>query len=311
MNQQLDDYIKQARASGQSDAQIMTSLLQSGWNQAQVNEAFGIPLQQVPQSQYVPPLQQPIQQNYIQPRKGNIFLKIIVTIIIIFIIVSLIGGAVGFFFFQRLFGTLGFFSQIKQSSQYVQQAQKVAQQLQSQTNNQTANSNDTTNSLVKVAIHCEDLLSKTDMSQALGINASDIVVSEESGGDCAGNSTPNCTYTANNFLVSFNISSGMGCDSSTGASITNAEDSYNETKGMFCGQNINQIKGLGSEAVSANVDVGNICGITFLSSNKKYYATKLLVISLGEINGMKYEKAVDINNGIKFGKIIDNNLNKY
>ena len=60
MSQQLDDYIKQARASGQSDAQIMTALSQSGWTQAQVNEAFGLPNPQV--AVPPPPPTNPLQQ---------------------------------------------------------------------------------------------------------------------------------------------------------------------------------------------------------------------------------------------------------
>ena len=55
MNQQLDDYIKKARSSGQTDAQIMQALLQSGWSQAQVNEAFGI---SNPQANATPPAPQ-------------------------------------------------------------------------------------------------------------------------------------------------------------------------------------------------------------------------------------------------------------
>jgi hypothetical protein len=43
MNQELDNYIKQARASGQTDDQIKQALVKSGWNQVQINEAFGIP----------------------------------------------------------------------------------------------------------------------------------------------------------------------------------------------------------------------------------------------------------------------------
>ncbi len=40
---EIADYIKKSRASGVSDAQIKQSLLQSGWNEIQVNEAFGVP----------------------------------------------------------------------------------------------------------------------------------------------------------------------------------------------------------------------------------------------------------------------------
>ncbi|MCX6724123.1 MAG: hypothetical protein NT155_03085 [Candidatus Staskawiczbacteria bacterium] len=43
MDNQIQKYIEQARASGQKDEQIKQTLLQSGWNQAQINEAFGIP----------------------------------------------------------------------------------------------------------------------------------------------------------------------------------------------------------------------------------------------------------------------------
>lgn len=43
MNPQLDAYIKQAKASGQTDEQIKQALLATGWKQEQINEAFGIP----------------------------------------------------------------------------------------------------------------------------------------------------------------------------------------------------------------------------------------------------------------------------
>lgn len=43
MNPQLQDYIKQARSTGQSDEQIKQALTQSGWSQPQINEAFGVP----------------------------------------------------------------------------------------------------------------------------------------------------------------------------------------------------------------------------------------------------------------------------
>ena len=78
MNQQLEDYIKQARVSGQTDAQIMTSLLQSGWSQAQVNDAFGIPNPQMAAPPPPPPenllQQQPNFENPLmkyKPTEGN------------------------------------------------------------------------------------------------------------------------------------------------------------------------------------------------------------------------------------------------
>lgn len=43
MNQDLENYIRQARSSGQTDEQIKQSLMQNGWGQADINEAFGVP----------------------------------------------------------------------------------------------------------------------------------------------------------------------------------------------------------------------------------------------------------------------------
>ncbi len=40
MNQQLDDYIKQARAAGMNDEQIKSELLNSGWGKTDINPAF-------------------------------------------------------------------------------------------------------------------------------------------------------------------------------------------------------------------------------------------------------------------------------
>lgn len=40
-NQQLLDYIQKAKEAGQTDWQITQSLLQIGWSQEQINEAFG------------------------------------------------------------------------------------------------------------------------------------------------------------------------------------------------------------------------------------------------------------------------------
>ncbi len=59
MDEQTKKYIEQARASGQKDEQIKQALLKSGWNQAQVNDAFGIPN---PSGSVTPPPPPP-QQN--------------------------------------------------------------------------------------------------------------------------------------------------------------------------------------------------------------------------------------------------------
>lgn len=64
MDPQIQNYINQARASGQTDEQIKQALLQSGWSQAQVNEAFGIPN---PQSNATPP---PPMSSQSQPFSG-------------------------------------------------------------------------------------------------------------------------------------------------------------------------------------------------------------------------------------------------
>ena len=64
MDQNLQNYITQARASNQTDAQIMQSLLQSGWSQTQINEAFGIPNPQPNTPPPPPPSFQIPQNNY-------------------------------------------------------------------------------------------------------------------------------------------------------------------------------------------------------------------------------------------------------
>ena len=55
MDSQIQNYINQSRASGQTDEQIKTALLKSGWSQAQVNDAFGVPN---PQGSTIPSMAQ-------------------------------------------------------------------------------------------------------------------------------------------------------------------------------------------------------------------------------------------------------------
>ena len=49
MNQQIVDYIKQARSSNMSDVNIRQQLLTSGWPEAEVSSAFNM-LSQAPQA---------------------------------------------------------------------------------------------------------------------------------------------------------------------------------------------------------------------------------------------------------------------
>ena len=74
MDQNIQNYINQARASGQPDEQIKQALLQSGWSQAQINEAFGVPNYK-PVSLY----QQP-------QRKGHLIFKLFIFLILVTII---------------------------------------------------------------------------------------------------------------------------------------------------------------------------------------------------------------------------------
>jgi len=91
MNQQIVDYIKQARQSGTSDANIRQQLLTSGWPEAEVSEAFNM-LSQIAQTPMAT-------ENFSsQPRKINVKKMITKGILGIFAGLAfglIIGGIIG------------------------------------------------------------------------------------------------------------------------------------------------------------------------------------------------------------------------
>lgn len=91
MNQQIVDYIKQARQSGMSDASIRQQLLTSGWPEAEVSETFNM-LSQIPQMPMAT-------ENFsAQPRKINVKKMITKGILGIFAGLAfglIIGGIIG------------------------------------------------------------------------------------------------------------------------------------------------------------------------------------------------------------------------
>lgn len=108
MNSQIDAYIKQAKASGQTDEQIKKSLLQSGWSQEQVNEAFGVPN---PQGNVTPPPPPPPQFKLPQNDYTKFDEKTIATIKasaiwngVAGIITSLAGTLAVYYFTKNLYG---------------------------------------------------------------------------------------------------------------------------------------------------------------------------------------------------------------
>lgn len=110
MNSQLEAYIKQSKASGQTDEQIKKSLLQSGWSQEQVNEAFGIPN---PQGSVVPPPPAPPQFQFPQNDYTKFDEKTIATIKTSAIwngvagAIRSVGGMLATYYFTRsLFGDM-------------------------------------------------------------------------------------------------------------------------------------------------------------------------------------------------------------
>ncbi len=86
---ELENYIKQARTQGLSDAQIRQNLLsQGGWNEGDLNEAFGVP------PSYIPPLPHtPNPTNYVE-KKSHLGLIISVVVVVLL----LLGG---WYFFSQ------------------------------------------------------------------------------------------------------------------------------------------------------------------------------------------------------------------
>jgi len=114
MNAQVDAYIKQARASGQTDEQIKKALLQSGWKQEQVNDAFGIPN---PQSGVTPPPPPPAQGQTAQSfdpealTKNPKFMTTVKTfaiyipiLMVVNFVVAIITSGLKYGFYEGIFG---------------------------------------------------------------------------------------------------------------------------------------------------------------------------------------------------------------
>ena len=283
MDQNLQNYIAQARALGQTDVQIMTSLLQSGWSQTQVNEAFGIPSTQPAQ---------PTQ------KQGGLFLKIFLVIVIIFIIGLIVSAGVGYFFVRGIFGAF--------QQQINTQTQNMAQNPNGNSSeNANTSTNIDTNTTIK-GMHCEDLLSKADAAKFLGVtSAQDVNVQEDLAGQCGDNSVPACDFESQSGQLHFRVAVGTSCDGVTGEFIPSVKDSYNQEKSMLCSEGFVNVAGVGSEAVRGT-KVYSLCGVTFLSISQKYYVTSLKVLKIGTTT-----ESEDANAEIEAAKIIDNNLNKY
>jgi len=88
MDQKLQNYINQSRTSGQTDEQIKQQLLQSGWSQAQINEAFG-----VSGTQSAMPYQP-------RRRRGGLIFKIIIFLILLAFIC--VGGFFAYKYYYSL-----------------------------------------------------------------------------------------------------------------------------------------------------------------------------------------------------------------
>ena len=97
-DQQIVDYIKKVKLTGQSDEQTKSLLLKNGWSEAEVNEAFASVAPQQPQTQPKPQYQpQEIKatQQSSMPRQRKAGHPIL-TLLIVLIILVVIGGA-GYF----------------------------------------------------------------------------------------------------------------------------------------------------------------------------------------------------------------------
>lgn len=187
------------------------------------------------------------------------------------------------------------------------------------------------------AMKCKDLLSVNDVARIIGMGftSADISIVEEEGGggNCGGDSflLPDCKYNTPDFknVITFSISSGMACDSTSHASYPSPQESYNQIKNTLFGGSTTAIAGVGAEAAGIassqlSGEEGAVFGITILSSNKKYFIPKLRMLSqpaTGSGNPsdvlekielyQKMQSLVTFNNLENIGKIIDKNLNNY